>query len=93
MKYSLNLDSDGFLLSVSKPNTGGPVVDTLEGLDLSGSRIRAHRFDGTQLVLDEERLAQLEAEEDAATGQPAEPEEAISWDALAEAIREGVDSV
>lgn len=92
MKYYLNLDAEGYLLSVSKTNTGGPAVDTLEGLDLSGCRIGAHRFDGTQLILDEERLAQLKAEEEA-TARPDEPVEAVSWNTMAEAIREGVDSV
>ena len=92
MKYYLNLDAEGYLLSVSKTNTGGPAVEDLEGFDLSGCRIGAHRFDGTQLILDEERLAHLKTEEEATT-RPDEPVEAVSWNTMAEAIREGVDSV
>lgn len=92
MKYYLNLDSEGYLLSVSKTNTGGPAVEGLEGLDLSGYRIGGYRWDGQQLVPDEDRLAQL-AEDEETSGRPDEPEAAVSWDTMAEAIREGVDSV
>lgn len=92
MKYYLNLDPEGYVLSVSKTNTGGPAVEDLEGFDLSGCRIGAHRFDGAQLILDEEKLAQLEAEEETAA-RPDESAEAVSWDTMAEAIREGVASV
>ena len=60
----LNLDQDGYLLSVaSTPMTGAPSIDTLEGLDLSGVRINAYRWDGGGLALDEGRLAALEAAE------------------------------
>lgn len=58
----LNLDADNYLLSVSKTNTGGPSVKSLDGFDFSGHRIRAHRWDGEKLVLDETRLAELDAE-------------------------------
>ena len=61
MKTYLNLDKDGYLLSISSTNTGGPSVITLEGLDLSGHRLGAHRWDGSGLVLDEDKLAQMEA--------------------------------
>ena len=63
MRHYLNLDPDGYVLSVSKTNTGGPVVKKLDGLDLSGRRIEAHRWDGKKLILDEEKLAQIEAED------------------------------
>jgi len=62
MKTYLNLDKDGYLLSISSTNTGGPSVDTLEGLDLSGNRLGAHRWNGSGLVLDEDKLAQTETE-------------------------------
>lgn len=61
----LNLDTDGYLLSVSKtPVKNGVAIDSLAGFDLSGHRINAYRYDfetGT-LVLDETRLAELDAE-------------------------------
>ncbi len=34
-------------------------METLEGFDFSGERIRAYRWDGKKLVLDEDRLAEL----------------------------------
>lgn len=61
--YYLNLDDEGYLLGVSATDTGGPGVESLEGLDLSGYRIKAHRWDGEKIVLDEEILAALEKEE------------------------------
>lgn len=57
----LNLDEDGYLLSASYTPTGGPWVASLAGFDLAGHRLRAHRWDGTALVLDETRLAELDA--------------------------------
>lgn len=60
--FYLNLDTDSYLLSVSKTNTGGPSVESLEGFDLSGHRIRAHRWTGEKLVLDEDKLAELDAD-------------------------------
>lgn len=92
-KYYLNLDPDNYLLSVSKTDTGGPAIESLEGFDLSGPRIRAYRWDGERLRLDEERLAQLQAEYvDEPSGESV-PDDSLSWDILAAAIREGVDSV
>lgn len=59
--YYLSLDKDGYLLSVSLTGDG-PAVETLDGLDLSGNRIGAYRWDGDALTLDTEQLARLEAE-------------------------------
>ncbi len=63
--YHLNLDPDGYLLGIGyEPNgvePGTPAVETLEGLDLTGERIRAHRWDGAKLVLDADRLAEMAA--------------------------------
>ena len=60
----LNLDADGYLLSVSATEQpDAPALESLERLDLSGARINAHRWTGSGLVLDEERLARLLAEE------------------------------
>ena len=90
MKYYLNLDAEGYLLSVSKTNTGGPAVENLEGLDLSGYRIGAHRFDGTQLILDEERLVQLKSEEEA-TARPDEPVDKPSQEERIADLEEALD--
>lgn len=58
-----NLDDNGYVLSASKTPVFGAVGYDASGLDLSGDRIRAHRWDGKKLILDETRLAEL-AEED-----------------------------
>ena len=65
MKIYLNLDAEGYVLSVSKMNTGGPMVEILEGLDLAGVRLGAYRWDGARLVLDEARLETLTAAQEA----------------------------
>lgn len=65
--YQLNLNPEGYLLSISYAmggvDEGVPSLDTLEGLDLSGERIGAYRWDGEKLVLDEDKLAAIEATE------------------------------
>ena len=66
--FYLNINEEGYLLSVSSTPIGGPSVESLEGLDLLGCRINAHRWDGKKLALDEERLDALmkeQAEEEA----------------------------
>lgn len=63
----LNLDAEGYLQAVSTVGPeGAPCIDTLDGLDLSGSRIGAYRWDGAALVLDPVRLAEIEAADRAA---------------------------
>lgn len=68
-KHFLKIGDDGYLLGVYSLPDGvtqrenPPFVETLDGLNLEGYRIKAHRWDGEKLVLDEDRLAELEAEE------------------------------
>lgn len=73
--YRLNLDPDGYLLSISIDaggvEEGAPALDTLEGLDLSGERIGAYRWDGTRLVLDEDKLDAITAAAQAAASRAA----------------------
>lgn len=61
--YQLNIDPEGYLLSISYAMggvaEGVPALDTLEGLDLSGERINAYRWDGEKLVLDEDKLDEI----------------------------------
>ena len=61
--YYLNLDNDGYVLSVflSPLPEAAPGIESLDGYDLSGWRMLAHRYEDGALVLDEERLAELEA--------------------------------
>lgn len=60
-RYYLNLDSEGWLLSVSTIGSG-TYITSLDEFDLSGYRISAHRWNGTTLVFDEEKYAELEEE-------------------------------
>ena len=60
--YWLNIDEGGYVLSVAQTPIEGPCIESLDGLDLSGHRIGAHRWDGEKLVLDEDKLAALDAE-------------------------------
>lgn len=64
--FRLNLDENGYLLSVYEGVGGGPSIDSMDGFDLSGYRINAHRWTGSELVFDEERYAEIEAEIQAA---------------------------
>ena len=57
----LNVDDNGYLLSVSSGGDG-PGLENLEDLDLSGERINAYRWDGEKLILDENKLDTLEKE-------------------------------
>lgn len=61
--YYLNLDKNGYLLSISTVGSGIS-IESLDGLDLSGSHINAYRWDGEKLVLDGARLAELIQEEE-----------------------------
>lgn len=63
----LNLDDDGYLLSVSKTKTSGPRVKSLGDADLSGYRIGAYKWDGETLVFNEDKLAEIEAAESVAS--------------------------
>lgn len=66
--YYLNLDEDGYLLSVytlgesDQGPADAPALETLDGLDLSGARIGTYKWDGEGLTLDEGRFAELQAE-------------------------------
>ena len=83
----LNLDENGYLLSVAKIGGGIEADIDLTEYDLTGDRIRAHKWDGKKLVFDADRYAEIEAEN-------AEKETfsaGISvYDELAEAYRKGV---
>lgn len=59
--FYLSLDETGYLLSVSKTPIVGAFIYDASGLDLSGDRLRAYHWDGENLVLDEDKLAELDA--------------------------------
>ena len=56
----LNLDKDNYLLSVATIGGGTEADIDLSEYDLTGDRIRAHKWDGKTLTLDTERLAKIE---------------------------------
>ena len=63
-RFYFNLDSDGYLLSVSNTEMPDcPSVESIDEYDLSGCRIGAYRWTGGELVLDEEKLRELEKED------------------------------
>lgn len=66
----LDIDERGYLRSVftrqvseDEPELSLPHLDSLDGYDLSGNRIFAYYWDGEKLVLDEDKLAELEEEQ------------------------------
>lgn len=65
MKYYLSIDDNGYLQSVfsSESEIEAPHIESLDGYDFSGNRIGAYRWDGDKLVIDENRLKELDGEE------------------------------
>ena len=61
MKYYLTVDKDNYLLSIASVGIGIEADINLDDYDLSGYRINAHKWDGKTLMLDEERLAEIDA--------------------------------
>jgi hypothetical protein len=84
----LNLDENNYLLSVATIGGGISAEIDLAEFDLTGGRMRAHKWDGKTLIFDAERYAEIEAEKERET----KPTGKISsvYDELAEAYREGV---
>lgn len=61
----LNLDKNNYLLSVATIGKGiGAEID-LSAFDLSGQRIRAHKWENDTLIFDAEKWAKLVAENEA----------------------------
>ena len=87
----INIDENNYLLSVA--TIGGNIeaeIDLAE-YDLSGNRIRAHKWNGETLTFDADRYAEIEAENE----QPKEvetmpTEDGSVYDELAAAYKEGV---
>lgn len=85
----LNLDENGYLLSVAKVGGGIEAEIDLTEYDLTGDRIRAHKWDGESLIFDADRFAEIEAEQEEQETDPT-PAGASVYDELAEAYRKGV---
>ena len=73
----LNLDENNYLLSVATVGGGLQAEIDLSAFDLSGNRIRAHKWENDTLIFDADRLAEIEAESEASAAmeQPTELEQ------------------
>ena len=89
MKYYANLDENNYLLSVATVGGGVEADINLDKYDLTGDRIRAHKWDGETLIFDADRFAEIEAEKEEQETDPT-PAGASVYDELAEAYRKGV---
>lgn len=90
MKYYLNLDEKNYILSIAEIGEGVEAELNLTDYDLSGYRIRAHKWDGKALVFDADRYAEIEAEKAEQEKQETPTGETSVYDELAAAYREGV---
>ena len=59
----LNVDENNYLLSVATVGNGIETNINIDDFDLSGDRIGAHKWDGETLIFDEEKYAEIKAEE------------------------------
>jgi hypothetical protein len=87
----LNIDENNYLLSVATIGGGIEAEIDLAEYDLTGYRIRAHKWDGETLTFDPDRYAEIEAE----NGQREEAQTTSTgknsvYDELAAAYKEGV---
>lgn len=74
----LNLDENNYLLSIATVGGGVAAEIDLDNYDLSGDRIRAHKWEDNTLIFDADRYAEIEAEkavEEEAEKQPTEMEQ------------------
>lgn len=90
MKYYLNLDENNYILSIAEIGEGVEAELNLSDYDLSGYRIRAHKWDGKALVFDADRYAEIEAERKAQEETQTGTTKISVYDELAAAYREGV---
>lgn len=86
----LNLDENNYLLSVASVGEGVEADIDLSKYDLTGDRIRAHKWDGETLVFDADRYAEIEAENAEREAQQTPTGNNSVYDELAAAYRKGV---
>lgn len=94
MMYYLNLDENNYLLSISTVGQGVEANINLDDYDLTGDRIRAHKWENDKLTFDAVRYAEIEAEilKEAETQECESTEKTNNsvYDELAAAYRQGV---
>lgn len=88
MIYYLNLDDNNYLLSIATIGQGEEAEINLADYDLSGKRIRAHKWENNTLIFDADRFAEIEAETPEVASE--ENTENSVYDELAAAYRQGV---
>ena len=87
----LTLDENNYLLSVASVGGGIEANIDLSEFDLTGIRIRAHKWENDTLIFDADRYAELLEEETAETSAAEErPAGGSVYDELAAAYKEGV---
>ena len=87
----LNIDKNGYLLSVAKIAGGIEADIDLAAYDLTGDRIRAYKWENETLFFDADRYAEIEAENEARQAEAEKPTVGGSvYDELAAAYKEGV---
>ncbi len=86
----LNLDENNYLLSVASVGVGIEADINLDEYDLTGYRIRAHKWDGKALIFDTDRYAEIEAENAEREAQQTPTSNNSVYDELAAAYRKGV---
>lgn len=60
----LNIDENNYLLSVATVGGGIEAEINLDKYDLTGDRIRAHKWENDTLIFDADRYAEIEAEKE-----------------------------
>ena len=91
MKYFINIDENNYLLSIASVGGGIEADIDLTEYDLTGDRIRAHKWENDTLIFDAERYAEIEAEKEAQKETETTPTAENSvYDELAVAYKEGV---
>ena len=88
----INIDENNYLLSVATIGGNIEVDIDLAEYDLTGDRIRAHKWENDTLIFDAERYAEIEEENKQPKEVVTTPTEGGSvYDELAAAYREGVN--
>lgn len=87
----LNIDENSYLLSVATIGGGVEADIDLAEYDLTGDRIRAHKWENDTLIFDADKYAEIEAENEAQKEIETTPTADSSvYDELASAYKEGV---
>ena len=61
----LNIDENNYLLSIAKVGGGIEAEIDLAEYDLTGDRIRAHKWENDTLIFDADKYAEIQAEKEA----------------------------